>query len=392
MANQECRQRSRNTAMVTMATDDGDNDGNDTNAGEMTKPGVVAGLLSLLLVLSFFICLLWKNWCDSIPFLRKISEKEQRIAAIITKYESVAPRKYKFAAVKKMTENFKVTLGKGGFGTVFKGKLSDGREVAVKVLNTSKGEGEDFVNEVVSISKTSHVNVVTLLGFCLEGSNQALIYEFVPNGTLEEFINKDRSSMDALLLWKTLHGIAVGVARGLEYLHRGCKTHIVHFDIKPHNILLDRELRPKIADFGLAKLCSTQKSALSVQGKRGTPGYMAPEFCFPNFGSISSKADVYSYGMMVLQMVKGKININAGVDNNSENCSVYQMYDHLIQYDSLEAYGVTVDTNEVAKKLMLVGLWCIQKLPAERPTMSRVVEMLEGSKECLQMPPSPKLF
>ncbi|XP_020098629.1 LEAF RUST 10 DISEASE-RESISTANCE LOCUS RECEPTOR-LIKE PROTEIN KINASE-like 2.3 [Ananas comosus] len=369
----------------------------------MTKPGngtghkniiigVVAGLLSLLLVLSFFICLLWKNWCDSIPFLRKISEKEQRIAAIITKYGSVAPRKYKFAAVKKMTENFKVTLGKGGFGTVFKGKLSDGREVAVKVLNTSKGEGEDFVNEVVSISKTSHVNVVTLLGFCLEGSNQALIYEFVPNGTLEEFINKDRSSMDALLLWKTLHGIAVGVARGLEYLHRGCKTHIVHFDIKPHNILLDRELRPKIADFGLAKLCSMQKSALSVQGKRGTPGYMAPEFCFPNFGSISSKADVYSYGMMVLQMVKGKINISAGVDNNSENCSVYQMYDHLIQYDSLEAYGVTVDTNEVAKKLMLVGLWCIQKLPAERPTMSRVVEMLEGSKECLEMPPSPKLF
>nr|CAD1834705.1 unnamed protein product [Ananas comosus var. bracteatus] len=350
MANQECRQRSRNTAMVTMATDDGDNDGNDTNAGEMTKPGVVAGLLSLLLVLSFFICLLWKNWCDSIPFLRKISEKEQRIAAIITKYGSVAPRKYKFAAVKKMTENFKVTLGKGGFGTVFKGKLSD------------------------------------------EGSNQALIYEFVPNGTLEEFINKDRSSMDALLLWKTLHGIAVGVARGLEYLHRGCKTHIVHFDIKPHNILLDRELRPKIADFGLAKLCSMQKSALSVQGKRGTPGYMAPEFCFPNFGSISSKADVYSYGMMVLQMVKGKINISAGVDNNSENCSVYQMYDHLIQYDSLEAYGVTVDTNEVAKKLMLVGLWCIQKLPAERPTMSRVVEMLEGSKECLEMPPSPKLF
>nr|CAD1834843.1 unnamed protein product [Ananas comosus var. bracteatus] len=316
--------------------------------------GVVAGLLSLLLVLSFFICLVCKKWCDSIPFLRKISEKEQRIAAIIMKYESVAQESTSLKHVQR--------------------------------------EGEDFVNEVVSISKTSHVNVVTLLGFCLEGSNQVLIYEFVPNGTLEEFINKDRSSMDALLLWKTLHGIAVGVARGLEYLHRGCKTHIVHFDIKPHNILLDRELCPKIADFGLAKLCSTQKSALSVQGKRGTPGYMAPEFCFPNFGSISSKADVYSYGMMVLQMVKGKINISAGVDNNSENWSVYQMYDHLIKYDSLEAYGVNVDTNEVAKQLILVGLWCIQKLPTDRPTMSRVVEMLEGSKECLQMPPSPKLF
>ncbi|OAY84979.1 putative receptor-like protein kinase [Ananas comosus] len=319
-----------------------------------------------------------------------MSEDERRVEAILQNYELKAPKRYKYSQIKKITQRFNNEIGKGGFGTVFKGKLIDGQEVAVKVLHQSNGKGEDFVNEILSISKTSHINVVMLLGFCFEGCYRALIYEFVPNGTLADFIDKDKSNMEALILWERLNDIAVGIARGLEYLHRGCSAQIVHFDIKPHNILLDKKFRPKIADFGLAELCSTRKSTLSIQGKGGTPGYIAPELWFDNFGPISSKADVYSYGKIVLEMVGGRKLFNSKIDSSSEYYFTYWVYDHLNQCGNLDAYGVTKETEEVAKKMILVGLWCIQKLPAERPSMSQVVEMLEGRIEDLRMPPNPK--
>lgn len=144
-------------------------------------------------------------------------------------------------------------------GTVYKGKLPDGPLVAVKILNESTGDGEEFINEVASIGRTSHVNVVTLVGFCYQKNKRALIYEYMPNGSLDKFIHNQGSSKgNCHLEWKTLPEIAVGVARGLEYLHRGCNTRILHFDIKPQNILLDKDFCPKISDFGLAKLCKTK--------------------------------------------------------------------------------------------------------------------------------------
>nr|CAD1834966.1 unnamed protein product [Ananas comosus var. bracteatus] len=355
--------------------------------------GITVGSVCLLLIaLFFFICLLRKNRCDLIIFSKKISEDEQMLEAILQNYDLKAPKRYKHSEIKKITQRFNNEIGKGGFGTVFKGKLVDGRDVAVKVLHESNGKGEDFVNEILSISKTSHLNVVMLLGFCFERCSRALIYEFVPNGTLSDFIDEEKSNMEASILWERLHDIAIGIARGLEYLHRGCSTPIVHFDIKPHNILLDKKFRPKIADFGLAKLCSTRKSALSIQGKGGTPGYIAPELWFDNFGPISSKADVYSYGKIVLEMVGGRKLFNSKIDSSSVYCFTYWVYDHLNQCGNLDAYGVTEETVEVAKKMILVGLWCIQKLPAERPSMSQVVEMLEGRIEDLRMPPNPKWF
>ena len=138
-------------------------------------------------------------------------------------------------------------MGEGGYyGSVYKGKLLYGRLVAMKVLNASKGNGEEFVNEVASISRTFHVNIVTLLGFCIEGLKRALIYEFIPNGSLEKFIHKCNSEKIApLLAWEKLFQIAIGIPQGLEYLHRGCNTRILHFDIKPHNILLDKNFLPK---------------------------------------------------------------------------------------------------------------------------------------------------
>ncbi|XXG71873.1 hypothetical protein AAC387_Pa07g1101 [Persea americana] len=292
-----------------------------------------------------------------------------------------------------MTNSFKDKLGEGGYGGVFKGKLKDGRLVAVKVLNNSKGNGEEFINEVASIGRTSHVNIVTLLGFCFEGSKSALIYKFMSNGSLEKFIysNKSRGTERVLSCGKLIQ-IAVGIARGLEYLHRGCSTRILHFDIKPHNILLDDEFCPKISDFGLAKLCLKQESMISMQDARGTLGYMAPDLYCRNGGRVSHKSDVYSYGMMVLEMVGGRKDIDAQAENTSEIYFPHWVYNHIALEDSTNLIGIVEEEEkEIARKMVLVGLWCIQTDPTTRPSMTRVVEMLEGSVHSLEMPPKPYL-
>lgn len=190
---------------------------------------------------------------------------------------------------------------------MYKGKIPDGQIVAVKVLTKTHDNAEDFINEVASISRTSHVYIVNLLGFCYDGKRRALVYEFMPNKSLDKYIsNSDLIDQECSLEWEKLFRIAVGVARGLEYLHRGCNTRIVHFDIKPQNILLDEDFCPKISDFGLAQLFKEKQSIMSTVGARGTIGYIAPEVFFRSFGAVSHKSDVYSYGMMLLEMADAK--------------------------------------------------------------------------------------
>uniref|UniRef100_A0A2N9FFF7 Protein kinase domain-containing protein n=1 Tax=Fagus sylvatica TaxID=28930 RepID=A0A2N9FFF7_FAGSY len=162
-----------------------------------------------------------------------------------------------------MTKGFEDKLGQGGYGSVFKGKLRSGNLVAIKVLNNSKANGQDFMNEVATIGRIHHVNVVQLIGFCAEGSKQALVYDFMPNGSLDKFIFPDRDN-STFLGWDQIYEIAFGVARGMEYLHRGCDMQILHFDIKPHNILLDENFIPKVSDFGLAKLYPVDDSIVSL--------------------------------------------------------------------------------------------------------------------------------
>ncbi|KAI3987532.1 hypothetical protein MKX01_003218, partial [Papaver californicum] len=268
-----------------------------------------------------------------------------------------------------MTSYFKEKLGQGGYGSVFKGQLHDGRLVVVMVLSdrskSSKSNGEEFSNEVASISKTSHVNVIKLSS-----------HLFMPNGSLDKFIYKNKQLADPSLTlgWESLYQIAIGISRGLEYLHRGCTSRILHFNIKPQNILLDKNLRPKIAPLamlelllvGIFTLCSGTDSIVSMLGRRGTAGYIAPEVFSRNFGGISHKCDVYSYRMMVLEMVGGRKNVDVQVelDNSSQ---LY--FPHWIYYHDI------------------VGLWCIQTNPLSRPSMSKVLEMLEGSIESLKLPP-----
>ncbi|WVZ15969.1 hypothetical protein V8G54_013535 [Vigna mungo] len=320
------------------------------------------------------------------------SKSNQNIEAFLKIHGPLALKRYKLSDVKKMTKNFRVKLGQGGFGAVYKGELSNGSFVAVKMLSASKKNGEEFVNEVASISRTSHVNVVSLLGFCLKGRKRALIYEFMSYGSLDKFIYTTRDETLPPLCWNIIYQIARDIARGLEYLHKGCNTRIFHFDIKPHNILLNENFCAKISDFGLAKLCPRNESVISLSDARGTMGYVAPEMWSRNFGRVSHKSDVYSYGMMLLEMVGGRKNINGEASNTSEIYFPHWAYNKIeLDNDLRPDIKMTTEENEIAKRLAMVGLWCTQTFPNERPTMSRVIDMLEGSMDSLQIPPKPLL-
>lgn len=355
-----------------------------------TASVVVAGVM---LVIVIPIC--WgkrnRTFIQCIMFWKRESKAQAMVDEFLNNCGSLAPKRYSYSDIKKMTNRFKDKIGQGGYGAVYKGKLPDGRMVGVKLLHKAKGDGEEFINEVESISKTSHVNIVNLLGFCFDGVKRALIYDFMANGSLEKFIcNQNPLEAEHHLGWETLYEIAVGVARGLEYLHRGCNTRILHFDIKPHNILLDHDFTPKISDFGLAKVCPTKESIVSMLGTRGTAGYIAPEVFSRNFGQVSHKSDVYSYGMMVLDTIG--MRKKADVVHTSEIYFPHWIYQRLELDEGLGLQGaMSKEDREITRKMILIALWCIQTNPANRPTMTRVVKMLEGRSELLSIPPHPCL-
>ncbi|XP_068304697.1 rust resistance kinase Lr10-like [Pyrus communis] len=347
------------------------------------KLGLV-GAAFVVVVLVVVCCFFWN----------KRIQKHQIVEAFLRSHGPLQVQRHSYSEVKKMTNSFKEKLGQGGYGAVYKGKLKDGRLVAVKVLTKLKGDGEEFINEVAAISRTSHVNIVSLLGYCFECSKRALIYEFMPNGSLEKFIfNASNPKNDHHHLgWETLDQISLGIARGLEYLHRGCNTRILHFDIKPHNILLNEKFTPKISDFGLAKICNRNESIVSMFGARGTAGYIAPELFSRNFGKVSHKSDVYSYGMMLSEMVGGRRNIDTEVENTSEIYFPHWIYQRLERDEELGLQSVTNEEDKVrARKMIIVSLWCIQTDPSNRPAMKEVIDMLEGSVDSLQIPPKPYL-
>ena len=230
-------------------------------------------------------------------------------------YRAIKPIRYSYADIKEITNQLQDKSGEGGCGTVYKGKFFKEVHVAVKILN--KGNGEEFINEVGTMGRIHHVNVVRLVGFCADGFRRALIYEFLPNEPLEKFIFS-RTIKNHSLDWKKLQDITLGIAKGIEYLHQGCDQRVLHFGIKPHNILLDYNFNPKISDFGLTKLCSREQSVISMTVARGTMDYIAPEMLCRNIGNVSYKSDVFSYGMLLLEMVGGRKNIDVTVDNTNQ--------------------------------------------------------------------------
>jgi len=303
---------------------------------------------------------------------------------------SLMPIRYSYKQIEKMTKSFSEKLGEGGYGSVFKGKLHSGPCVAIKVLQKSKGNGQDFINEVATIGRIHHQNIVNLIGYCVEGSKRALIYEFMPNGSLEKFIFSREGNQH--LSYDTIYNIAIGVARGISYLHHGCEMHILHFDIKPQNILLDEKFTPKISDFGLAKLYPTDKSVVTMTAARGTIGYMAPELFYRNVGRISDKSDVYSFGMLLMEIASNRKNLNPHAEHSSQLYFPFWVYDQLDKGKDIEMEDVIENENKITKKMIIVSLWCIQLKPNNRPSMNKVIEMLEGDIENLQIPPKPSLY
>ncbi|KAJ9189037.1 hypothetical protein P3X46_000379 [Hevea brasiliensis] len=325
---------------------------------------------------------------------RKHRSEYDTIEEFLQTHNNLLPIRYSYSDIKKITRGFKEKLGEGGFGSVYKGKLRSGQFAAVKILDKSKADGQDFINEVATIGKIHHVNVVKLIGFCAEGSRRALIYEFMSKGSLNNYITCHEGSIS--LSWEKLYEISLGVAGGIEYLHRGCDMQILHFDIKPHNILLDENFTPKISDFGIAKFYPTKGSIPSLTAERGTVGYMAPEIFYrnkfyKNIERVSYKADVYSFGQLVLEMADREKKVNAFVESLSDVYSPYRLHDQLSS-GNLPIEDIEKEENIKARKMMITGLWCVQFQPSDRPAMNKVIEMLEGDFESLQMPPRPVLF
>ncbi|KAL5555692.1 hypothetical protein UlMin_037928 [Ulmus minor] len=296
--------------------------------------------------------------------------------------EEVGPRLYTFEELEIMTDGFKEEIGRGSFGTVYKGTvLSSQKLVAVKRLEKVLEEGErEFQNEMRAIGRTNHRNLVHLLGYCHEGPKRLLVYEYMSNGSLANML----FATEARPCWDERLGIACGIARGILYLHEECETQIIHCDIKPENILMDENRRAKISDFGLAKLLRPDQTR-TFTGIRGTRGYVAPEW--HRRLPITVKADVYSFGIVLLEIICCRKNV---IWDLPEEEAILEEW----AFDCFESGELLklVGSEEIEKKqlnrIVKVALWCIQDEPSLRPSMKKVLLMLEGTVD-IPIPPSP---
>ncbi|KAF7850482.1 hypothetical protein BT93_L5463 [Corymbia citriodora subsp. variegata] len=312
---------------------------------------------------------------------------DQNVEEFLQSNNNFLPIRYSYSDIKKITGHLKDKLGEGGYGSVYKGRLRSGREVAVKILKKGKSNGEDFISEVATIGRIHHVNVVELISFCFEGSKQAIVYDFMHNGSLDKHIFSRGEGTS--LYCKEVYEIVLGVARGIEYLHRGCDMQILHFDIKPHNILLDRVFIPKVSDFRLARLYPVDYNTVSLTVARGTLGYMAPELVFKNLGGISYKADVYSFGKLLMEMATGRKNAEEVTEYSSHTYFPLWVHDQLSEGLDIPMGEASEEDRIIIKKMIIVALWCIQLNPSEHPSMHKVLQMLEGEVDDLQIPPKP---
>nr|BAA92836.1 S18 S-locus receptor kinase [Brassica oleracea] len=300
-------------------------------------------------------------------------------------------------AVVKATENFSSCnkIGEGGFGIVYKGRLLDGQEIAVKRLSKTSFQGTDeFMNEVTLIARLQHINLVQVLGCCIEGDEKMLIYEYLENLSLDSYLfGKTRSSK---LSWKERFDITNGVARGLLYLHQDSRFRIIHRDLKVSNILLDKNMIPKISDFGMARIFARDETEANTMKVVGTYGYMSPEYAMN--GIFSEKSDVFSFGVIVLEIVTGKRNrgfYNLNYKNNFLSYAwsnwkegrALEIVDPVI-VDSLSPLSSTFQPQEVLKCIQ-IGLLCVQELAEHRPTMSTVVWMLGSEATEIPQPKPP---
>ncbi|XP_019171521.1 PREDICTED: cysteine-rich receptor-like protein kinase 25 [Ipomoea nil] len=280
-------------------------------------------------------------------------------------------------------------LGQGGFGTVYKSVLPSGEEVAVKRLSRKSWQGvEELKNEVMLIAKLQHRNLVRLLGCALEGNEKLLIYEFMPNKSLDFFLFDREKRL--LLDWKTRFNIIDGIARALVYLHEDSRLKVIHRDLKPSNILLDNDMVAKISDFGIARIFSEKHNPANTRRIVGTYGYMAPEYAMG--GLFSIKSDVFSFGVIMLEIISGQRNSSFYISGSPQTLLSYA-WKLLNEEMELEAVDpVLIESSspmEEIARCIHIGLLCVQEDPAERPRMSEVVHLLKGGQMSMSKPSRP---
>ncbi|KAF8006267.1 hypothetical protein BT93_K0531 [Corymbia citriodora subsp. variegata] len=288
------------------------------------------------------------------------------------------PTRFAYDDLKTITEEFGKKLGKGGFGSVFEGTLSNGTKVAIKRLDGFGQVKKSFMAEVETIGSIHHLNLVRLMGFCAEKSHRLIVYEYMSNGSLDRWIF--HKSNERVLNWQQRKKIILDIAKGLNYLHEDCRQKIIHLDIKPQNILLDGNFNAKVADFGLSKLIDKDQSQV-VTTMRGTPGYLAPEWLS---AAITEKVDVYSFGVVILEIVCGRKIFDRSLDQEdmylpsllkrkAEEGRLLDIVDK--SSDDMQLNG------SHAVNMMRIATWCLRGDYTKRPSMSMVIKVLEGIVE-----------
>ncbi|KAI9385478.1 hypothetical protein POPTR_011G072966v4 [Populus trichocarpa] len=347
---------------------------------ETSKKPIVIGVVTSAVFLIFLVMgvIYWKL-CYGDKYTR-----ERELKGLDLKTGSFTLRQLKAATDNFNSEN---KIGEGGFGSVYKGELTDGTIIAVKQLSPKSRQGNrEFVNEIGMISCLQHPNLVRLYGCCIEGDQLLLVYEYMENNSLSRALFGAGSETSALMLdWPTRYKICVGIARGLAFLHEGSAIRIVHRDIKVTNVLLDKDLNAKISDFGLAKLNEEENTHISTR-VAGTIGYMAPEYAL--WGYLTDKADVYSFGVVALEIVSGKSNSSYRPEN--ENAHVLQKKGNLMEI--VDPKLQSEFNKEEAERMIKAALLCTNASPSLRPAMSEVLNMLEGQTSIPEVTSDPSIY
>ncbi|CAM0874029.1 unnamed protein product [Alopecurus aequalis] len=338
---------------------------------------IVLGVAFILL--SIFTVFLWRNTRTQLSY-----QEDDDPASLL----------FDLPTLRRATDNFAEDnmLGHGGFGAVYKGVLPHGQQIAVKRLDKASGQGlKELRNELMSVAKLRHNNLTMLLGVCMEGQEKLLVYEYLPNKSLDTFLFAPEIEKRLLLPWEIRYRIIYGTARGLLYLHEDSKIKIIHRDLKAGNILLDNEMNPKISDFGLARLFNGDKTTTITSQVVGTLGYMAPEYVV--LGHVSVKLDVYSFGVLVLEIVTGRKNSDMFDSVAEESTTLLNfVWDHWQKETPLETMDRSLDrenTEKEALKCIHLGLLCLQENPADRPTMLDVLVMLHSDASSFAAPSKP---